>query len=450
MKKNVVLGMIVLGLLVVPALAEPTFSGSFSYGFHYDPEADDTKKIFEEGDHDASIDFTAAISEYTSLSAKMDGDSGGNVEVDHMILSQDVTGALGVDGPLGFSYKVGKQNYAPPDYSHFKDPGAEVGVQVSGSMDEVLVQHDLDGDTATPDVWVVTKADKLYTTTTQVVDASGNPVVDSAGNPVYLTKPRGSDANEIGLVLTFDLLDGTAMLDAAVYPKSFMDDNDDTMELGITLSGKAGPAEYAVYYAKSEEFAYVDSDGDTIDGDGDVVGANLKLTFGDFVATVLGEYDLDEGQEAALAAISAGYSIAGLTATVGADLAKIGIAKEDNGNVEWEAMDNLDVDLDLGYTIAGFETNVEFRSSLDDFSPNSSAKLTAAYTLGDLVLYGAAKMGTFKDFEVKDDLTYEAGLTYTLDNVAFNVGYTNGSDYKAYYDSPDHKKGVYLNITTSF
>ena len=447
MKKNIVLSMIVLTLLVVPVFAEPTFSGSFSYGFHYDVEADDPKPIYENGDHNASIDFTAAISEFTELSAKMKGSDNDTVKVEHMILSQDVTGALGIDAPVAFSFKVGKQDYAPADYSHFKDPGAKLGINVEPELEEKKVLQDLTVGTET--------------NTYQIKVAE--PIAYDATDLTNL-KLRGTDSKEIGLIMTFDVLEGMLKLDTVLYPKSLMDDNDDSIELGVALSGAAGPAKYSAYYAKSDRFessdfkaeykgvavpvTLVDKAGDTIDSKGDVMGLNFDLTFGDFVTTVLADYDLDA--ETAMAAISAGYSIVGLTATVGADIGKIGIKKEDNGGEDWDAKKNLDVDLDLAYAIGGFETKAELRTSLDEPDVNSNVKLTLAYTLGDAVFYGAAKMGTFKDFDVEDHLAFEAGLKYTLDSVAFNLGYTKGSDYKAYYDSVDHKRGVYFNVSTSF
>lgn len=460
MKKNIVLSMIALTLLVVPALAEPTFGGAFSYGFHFDIDPDDDgvdSTIFEEGDHNASIEFTAAISDFTSLSAKIKGDDDAEVKVEHMILTQDVTGALGIDGPVAFGFKVGKQSYTPPDYSHFHDPDFTVGIDVVPEKEDKTI-YVKDGNTPSdPEHYEVTAQQvKVHEALKDVINGE---------NRVISAKYQGEDSKEIGFVITFDLLEGVLKLDGILYPKSLMDDDEDTTEAGVTLYGSVGPVNYAAYYVKSDRFdaseyhvidsakrpvpvTLVDSAGDTIDEEGDSTGLNFDLTFGDFVATVFADYDLDE--ETAKVAVSAGYTIVGLTATVGADIENIGIEKKDNGNVDWAAKDNLDVDLDLAYAIGGFETKVEFRSSLDDFELESDVKLTLAYTLGDLVLYGAAKMGQFKDFDVKDHLTYEAGLQYTLDSVAFNLGYTNDSDYKAYYDDPDHKKGIYFNVSTSF
>ncbi len=124
MKKTIVLLTIVLAFVAAPVFAETTsaFSGEVEYAF-----GSDFSDYKEDLDSIGKISLTGQVGEFTTitLSYEMEADSDGSgdttndawLNTTNLILTQDVTGALGVDGPISFAYALGKQDFEVADYS---------------------------------------------------------------------------------------------------------------------------------------------------------------------------------------------------------------------------------------------------------------------------------------------------------------------------------------------
>ena len=405
MKKNVVLGLVVLALIASPLLADPVFSGSFTYGFTFEKKSN----LWEDTSNSAKLDFGAKISDYTSLNAVVSADEGDPLEVGTMVFSQDLTGALGIEGAVAISYKLGAQSYTPANYGIYKEPSAEVGVEVGDKTD-------------TRDV---PSAGGTYEETFVVVHPDG--------------ANRGSDSTEIGLITTLKFAE-LVNVDLAFYPTTYLNEIDDDEEFAVNLYGNFGPSNLSVYYTVSDTFAQVDSDGDLIDGNGDFLGFNADVGFGDVLVSVNFERDMDA--ETQWFALAGKYTMGGLTAKLGYDVG--GIGKDD-----FDFVDGSDVDVDLAYAIDAFNIALDLNGSLDDFAAKSNVAVKMDYTMAAAKFFAKVKMGKFKDFKSEDDLTYDLGLTYTVDTMAFSLGYTNGSDSQDIIDD-DHEKGIFAVVQASF
>jgi hypothetical protein len=237
MKKTIVLLTIVLALIAAPVFAETGFSGAveFKYGTDFDNFDTDTG-------NDTTISLDGKVGEFSTISVGIEADGDSAATATLMTLSQDVTGALGIDGPVSFTYKMGKQTYSPADYS------GVAGYEDAG-IDAKIGQKWAAGDTAVE-----------FTT-------------DSM----------------LGTVLTFGFAD-MIMLDVAVYPASYFEiadpifgEVDTYTEIGINLYGTFGPAQVSAYFVGSPYTSLIedvtDPDSDAIDENGKMMGANAGLTF---------------------------------------------------------------------------------------------------------------------------------------------------------------------------
>jgi hypothetical protein len=115
MKKTIVLMTIVLAILAAPVFAEVTASGDvdFRFGMNGDVYA-------EKNDNDVTLNLGATIGDFTSVTVEMSatnetGESDA-VTLDQMVLTQDVTGALGVDAPVGVAMSFGVTDFMPKQY----------------------------------------------------------------------------------------------------------------------------------------------------------------------------------------------------------------------------------------------------------------------------------------------------------------------------------------------
>ena len=409
MKKNIVLVMVVLALLVAPAFADPTFSGEFKYTMVYDLD-DDAKTAdqpWEKVGSKASIAFGTDLDDFTSVTAEMKADEDKEVKVQNLILSQDLTGVLGIEGPVTFSYKLGVQDYEVQNNAIMGDADAKVGTMV------VLA------DDATAD------------------------------NP-----RKGSDSKLFGFVSTIGIMD-VLNIDVVAYPETLLDDMKNDEEFGVNVYGTFGPVALSAYYVKSVPFEYRNGDNDDdLDNKGDMAGFNSLVTFSDnFSASVLVEARLEdkgtdvEGSKAVektttKAGVAAAYTLGGLTTKLGADVAKLGAD-------DFDLVDNLDVDLILGYALDTFNAGFELKTSLDDFAAESSAKVKFDYTIADAKFFASAKAKTLKDFKAEEDLAYDFGVSYAAGAATFNVGYANGADTLDTIDK-NHDNGVFFQVVASF
>ena len=443
MKKNIVLAMIVLAILVAPAFAEPAFHGEASYSLVYEQDkeknADGTQddKQWEDLDNNASVKFDAELDEFTTLSAEIKGDEGKAVEVETMILSQDLTGFLGIEGPVSFSYKLGKQEWKPQDYGLMKDPDAHAGLLVEAK-------------------------------TKDIVDDNGfkKEVVKVCPVEGGLDFVVGDDSNMVGFVATIGIMDALN-IDVAVYPTTYLNEAKNDSEFGVNVYGTFGSAKVSAYYTQSVPYLFVEDtdDDDAKDDKGDMLGFNAEYAINDaFLVSALVEtrladeitvenLDIDFPADATtFVALAGSYTMDGLVVKLGADVSDLGADKiegADKKAEDWNVVDALDVDLDVEYTLADLTLGFVTETSLNDFAVDSNAKVTAKYAIADATLFASAKMKQFKDFKAKDHLEYDLGASYAAGAVTFTGGYTENADTLDILDD-DHEKGFFFQVKASF
>jgi hypothetical protein len=248
MKKTIVLLTIVLALVAAPVFAESGFSGSveFKYGTDFSDFATDTG-------NDTTISLDGTVGEFSTISVGIEADENSSASATLMTLSQDVTGALGVEGPVSFAYKMGKQTYQPADYS------GVAGYEDAGRDAKIGQGYEAD--------------DADFTTNSM-----------------------------LGTVLTFGFAD-MIMVDAVVYPASYFEKAADAAngyfaadtfaEFAVNVYGTFGPAQVSVYYTMSN-LSYLSDGDDPIDENGDMIGANLGLVIDALSVGVLWETDLEK------------------------------------------------------------------------------------------------------------------------------------------------------------
>ena len=439
MKKNIVLVMVVLALMVAPILAESPFSGEFNYTLVYDNDAEEgTDKQFEDFDNSAKIKINAQIDEFTSISSKVSADEGDALEVDEMVLSQDLTAALGIEGPVSVSYKLGLQTWTPEDYSIIKEADAEIGVDVEHKKSKT----------------------KYHNFGLEIKE------------PKDL---QGDDSDMFGFVTTLGIM-GVANVDLAFYPKGLLNEAEYDEEMAVNVYGTFGLADVSVYYARSALFNFVDGDGDLIDECGDMFGFNALGHFNGFDVSVLFETQLEDTyyknvvvtdadgfktvgteEEATTTDAVSRFAVAGtytynnITAELGADVCKIGVdkLKVKDEMVDWNIMDATDVDLKVTYKQDALSTKFKVNTSFDDLAAKSKASVEVKYALEKAELFASAEMKKFKDFEAKEDLAFDLGATVNAGVMEYTFGYTDGADTQDVIDD-DHEKGLFFHLTTSF
>lgn len=437
MKKNLVLALVALAFLAVPVMAEPTFSAEVDYGFVFNPDPDqafdypdddnggnpieiqDVDSDWQDLDNSVSVTFDGTISDFTSISAKIKGDEDDKVEVDTLILTQDVTGALGLDGAVDFTLKLGKQKFAPKDYGMMKDPDAEVGVFVEADGDKVFWLDGVEPDTKIPG--------------------------EEFGGILY-TIPVGDDSNYVGFVTSFLIVD-MLNIDLALYPSTYANEVVGDEEFGLNIWGEFGDAKVSAYYVVSNQWDFVEDvdDDDALDYNGDFFGLNTEVTLGDAIVSGLYEIALSKDindKMVSKAALAGSYTLSDVTFKLGTDVENLGAEDAD-------FVDNTDVDFKVAYAADSFNVGTSLEASLDDFAAESELAFNADYTLDAAKFFAKINFATFKDFKAEDHLEYDLGVTYTLDTVAYSLGYANDSDSQDIIDD-DHETGVFFLVKASF
>lgn len=140
MKKTIVLLTIVLALIAAPVFAETGFSGSVDYKF-----GTNFTEFGDEVDNDSAISLDGKVGEFSVVSVSIeaneegyDGTEDQTAKVTNLVLSQDVTGALGLSSPVTFAYALGVQSFEPADYSEVAGYG-EAGLDAETATGLALV-----------------------------------------------------------------------------------------------------------------------------------------------------------------------------------------------------------------------------------------------------------------------------------------------------------------------
>lgn len=129
MKKTFVILTIVLAMLAAPVFAEVTASGEVSYAWAFN--ADDYSEAIDS--NDMVLNLGGTVGDYTSIKAEFeaefaddkdvtdgfdtDGDATSRaVSMNKATLTQDVTGAMGIDGAAAVSMTFGVDSFAGTEY----------------------------------------------------------------------------------------------------------------------------------------------------------------------------------------------------------------------------------------------------------------------------------------------------------------------------------------------
>jgi hypothetical protein len=339
------------------------FSGSFSvyYGYSFDDE-----NFVESQSDKMALDLNATIDEFNTVSVKVgladalyfddsvdgalnafDGDfanRGDYLRMDQYYLTSDITGALGVDGPVGVTMEFGKYGLASTD--------------VSG------------------------KAPSSYTS--------------------------GSETdNAVAIGMDFDIM-GLATLSVDTFPGSWINaEAVDEFGITLKAMGIADMVDVAAYFILSEYDPSKDFNGDTVDGDGDSVGGSVGVAVTDMIGVGANfEYRLDD--EVALAGLNVGFTMdalaLGVAGKIGdfddlegsmavklsasymlSDALSVYGALEASGFDNFEAATSLAYDAGIKTALAGlgvqvgFSNNYDFIAPEDDFANVLYMKLSVAF-----------------------------------------------------------------------
>ncbi|MDA3955196.1 hypothetical protein [Oceanispirochaeta sp.] len=402
MKKTIVLLTIVLAILAAPVFAEVTTSGDVEFDWAFG--ADDNYKDGET-DGSAKIALDGAISDFTSISAAFEADYDDSASLNAMTLTQDITGILGVDGAVAFSYTVGFMGYSPVTYS-------EVAPYTAG-----------------------------------IFDAEAGKKVGVDGNFGSSTYTVGEDYYSASSMLGFKMMFGLADMvnvDVALYPSSMMSKEsrgyygaaDSALEMGINAYGTFGMVDASVYYVASTRTNLLEDDGDDADSNGNMFGFSAASTVMEGLKVGAGlEMNMDQD----------------IIDVTGAKVGEVG-------------MSVTDVSVDAAYTMDALTAGLSFYTAFAsedtglDFAEVSGIGISAKYAVTEMANLTAALTTPFSPIdplEFADVMGYEVGADVTLDGVTYMAGYTLMSDYSAYDAEFLNKKGeatgdVYLKIKASF
>ncbi len=217
MKKTIVLLTIVLAVLAAPLFAEVTVSGDVDYRFGYNADA------YSEG---SDMDFDAGLgidlSDYTSISLNFSADNevdaadDNAVTLDNLVLTQDITGAMGMDGDFGVALSLGVSSFEPVEYN---------GVAGYGDFE----YSDEDGDNRY-DLWNILDPSTVMTKASISVS---DVTIDAA---LYETGSEVFDAPQFGVNVygTFGIVDASVNL---LYVKATV--GEDLVSLGANFAAEA-------------------------------------------------------------------------------------------------------------------------------------------------------------------------------------------------------------------
>lgn len=144
MKKTFML-VAAIALLAAPVFAEITVSGQVEFVYEHELSDNEAYDTYEDDDANSiSFDLGIEIGEFTTLNtalaADMEDDDGqSSVYLDGWSVTQDVTGALGVDGPITFSVEMGDVSFSGTQYTD------EFDALTSFDDEDQIYGEDMDG-----------------------------------------------------------------------------------------------------------------------------------------------------------------------------------------------------------------------------------------------------------------------------------------------------------------
>ena len=407
MKKTIVLLTIVLAILAAPVFAEVGTSGSVEFDWAFG--SDDNYKDGET-DGAAKLAIDGAISDFTSVSAEISADYDDSASLNAMTLTQDVTGAMGADGTVGFSYTVGFMGYSPVNY-------AEVAPRSIDIFDaEVGKKVGVDGNT-------------------YVLDGTTGDF--TPGDDYY------SASSLLGFKMMFALAD-MVNVDVALYPSSMMSKEsrgyysaaDSALEMGLNAYGTFGMVDASVYYVASTMTNYKEDDDDDADSNGNMFGFSAKA--------------------APMAGLTVG---AGFEMVMAQDIIDMSGAKVDEVADAYGAYNvNAAYTMDALTAGLGFGSNFTTGDSDLTFAEVSTVVVSAKYAVTEMANLTASvktPLSPVDPLEFADVMGYEVGADVAFDGVTYMAGYTKMSDWNAYDGEFVNDKGesvgnVYLKIKASF
>lgn len=105
MKKLIILALVALVAGAAFAETAPAFSGSFEYSSQFDFK--NKEYVADDAGGEAVVNFNGVVDEWSTVNVELQADSNTVLTLNQFTLTTDVTGALGVDGPVQFSLTWG-------------------------------------------------------------------------------------------------------------------------------------------------------------------------------------------------------------------------------------------------------------------------------------------------------------------------------------------------------
>jgi hypothetical protein len=147
-------------MIAAPVFAEITVSGDVEMMYSYDLAGDDGMETFgDDAGNSVSLDLGIAIGEFTTLNATLDADaefydeqdsdndSDPTVTLGGWSVTQDVTGALGLDGMVTFTAEMGDVSFSGMQYTDeldaLTDSDNDYGTDMDGSYFDYLLTFGL-------------------------------------------------------------------------------------------------------------------------------------------------------------------------------------------------------------------------------------------------------------------------------------------------------------------
>ncbi len=434
-----------------------TFGGSFEYAM-----AIDNDEFSYRLDNDSVISLEAQIGEFTTFTVGFeadddDGTAGSNnrdVFATDMSLTQDVTGALGIDSPVGVSLRLGRQTLEPADNHNVA--GYE-------DIEAFAITESMVGIGLMLDVMDFVNVDLvLYPSTYLNYPTKGNSI--EIGAQAYGSLMEG----QMNYVAYF-VASNTAVKDITtqyLYNGMTYDTQADAFDAFINAGGD--PADWATTVSGVAGFE-VETAGT---GGGQWLGANFgyddeTLALGfmwetDFLG-ILGtssNYFVDEAGNS-----RQGKTRFGLSGSYRLDLGD-GMALDPglalgmmigHGEtfISYTDADNY-IESQVGMT-EGMSVGVNLVFQVNErLSFNTAAALRSlAFKTADVKVVTAGTATTIEgtDKDIEDILGYEVGAQYWLDGVRYRLGWVGaaGSRQRAYYDSSMEGIGHgYFRVYASF
>ena len=367
MKKTFVILTIVLAILAAPVFAEVTASGEVDFQWAFN--ADDYAEKIDS--NDMVLDLGGMVGDYTSIKAEFEGEykdkdgsigdgdvkEDGNVALNDATLTQDITGALGIDSPVSVSLTFGVSGVGddPVNYNEIAGYG---DMSSDGQVDpgSIMTKASFGIDTITADfsIW----EDKNY-----AAEVYGN-VADAADVSVYY------------------------------YTEAVSDWEDFLEDLGDANT---------TYTIKDAYVFGLNGAADVIDGV--TVGAGMEMFAFDKI--YVGSIDVSDDAPSSFTqfGVSASYTMDALTAGLGVN----GIYFEDTDLIEYKMAEKTNVAVNVNYMVNDMTTVFAAMAmpldsgdadTEDVFNYEAGAKLAvdgvtyiAGYTLGsDYEAYAAGFM----------------------------------------------------------